>query len=148
MTGRKNRDRELLKNLRMFYVAEQRRYCLKCTCKQNCYVNFESIARKYYYSYTAKMNSSVLHSKHFTIRHESHRVQIQKEMISDLKRENQFLSKELWEFIYIIDLKNEICKPEIKLDFTAHGINGVPLVSHVRTKKWVSPKNTYKIARL
>jgi hypothetical protein len=44
------------------------------------------------------------------------RVQIQKEVISDLKRENQLL----YMGVYMIDLKSEICKPVLKLDFTAH----------------------------
>jgi hypothetical protein len=38
------------------------------------------------------------------------RVQIQKEEISDLKRENQFL------------VKSALCKPVLKLNFTAHAI--------------------------
>ncbi len=40
-------------------------------------------------------------------------VQIQKEVISDLMRENQFLSKEIWESTYTRILV-------LKLDFTAH----------------------------
>ncbi len=48
-----------------------------------------------------------------------YRVQIQKEVISDLKRENQFLSNEIRESIMIV-LSREICQPVIKLDFTAH----------------------------
>ncbi len=39
-------------------------------------------------------------------------VQIQKEVISDLKREDQFLSKEIW-------ASRELCKPRFKLGFTA-----------------------------
>jgi hypothetical protein len=56
-------------------------------CKQNGYVNFVSFARKYYFS--------LVHSIHFTLRHEAHRVQIQKEVISDLMCESQFLSEEI-----------------------------------------------------
>ncbi len=41
--------------------------------------------------------------------------QIQKYVISYLKRKNQLLSKEMWE-----SLNTEICKPVLKLDFTAH----------------------------
>jgi hypothetical protein len=37
-------------------------------------------------------------------------VQIQKEVISDLKRESQFLAKEIWETTFMIDLQREICK--------------------------------------
>jgi hypothetical protein len=46
--------------------------------------------------------------QHSTYRGSSHwqiganRVQIKKEVISDLKRENQFLSKETWESILLI----------------------------------------------
>ncbi len=47
----------------------------------------------------------------------SHGVQIQKEVVSDLKRENQFLFKIYME-IYMIDLEREIC---FKMDFTAPG---------------------------
>ncbi len=62
------------------------------------------------------------------------RVQIQKEVISDLKRENQFLPKEIWESIWLIsrererergrerEREREICIPVLKLDFRAHGI--------------------------
>ncbi len=52
------------------------------------------------------------------------RVQIQKDVISDLKRENQFFSKEM-ESIYAWSLEREICKPVLKLDFTAQGIRFV-----------------------
>jgi hypothetical protein len=37
-------------------------------------------------------------------------------MISDLKRENQFLG------VYMSDLYREICKPALKLYFMAHDI--------------------------
>jgi len=61
----------------------------------------------------------------FRLTAQSSRVQIQQEVISDLKRENQFLSQDIWESIWLmIDLLREICKPVLKLDFnfTAHGI--------------------------
>jgi hypothetical protein len=41
---------------------------------------------------------------------------VQKENISDLKGEKQFLSKEIWEPRLLI------CKPVLKLHFTAHDI--------------------------
>jgi hypothetical protein len=41
-------------------------------------------------------------------------VQTKKEVISDLKRENQLLTSNG-------SLCREICKPVLKLDFTAHG---------------------------
>jgi hypothetical protein len=49
-------------------------------------------------------------------------IQIQKEVISDLKCENLFLSKEICESIWLISREREICEPVLKLDFTAHGI--------------------------
>jgi hypothetical protein len=55
------------------------------------------------------------------------RVQIQKEVISGLKRKNQFfLSKEICG-VCMIDLKREICKPVLKIGFTASWHNGVPV---------------------
>jgi hypothetical protein len=50
----------------------------------------------------------------------SYRVQIQKEVISDLMRENQFLSIDMG--VYTIDLQRGICKPNLKLDFKTHDI--------------------------
>jgi hypothetical protein len=44
----------------------------------------------------------------------------QKEVISDLKRENQFLSKEIWLLIGLISGEGEIYKPVLKLVFTFH----------------------------
>jgi hypothetical protein len=64
--------------------------------------------------------------QHSTYRGSSHwkigsnRVQIQKEVISDLKRENQFLSKRDMG-VYMIDLKRDVCKTILKLDFSAQG---------------------------
>ncbi len=46
---------------------------------------------------------------------------MKKEVICDLKGENQFLSKEIWETI-MIDLQREIGKPVLKLVFAAYGI--------------------------
>ncbi len=46
-------------------------------------------------------------------------VKIQKEVISDLKRENQFLAKEM---VYDWSIKRDLYRPVLKLDFTAHGI--------------------------
>ncbi len=52
------------------------------------------------------------------------RVQIHKEVISDLKLENQFCHKRNWSLLYMvmINLSRDICKPVLKLDFTARGL--------------------------
>ncbi len=47
------------------------------------------------------------------------------EVISYMKRENQFLSKEKWDFIWLISRKRSV-HPVLKLDFMSHN-NGVPL---------------------
>ncbi len=40
-----------------------------------------------------------------------------------MKRENQFLAKDIYMGVYMIDLLRETCKSVLKLDFfTAHGI--------------------------
>ncbi len=53
-------------------------------------------------------------------------VQIRKAEISDSKNENQFfVPRNLG--LYMSDLWREIYKPVLKLEFTAHGVNGVPL---------------------
>ncbi len=49
------------------------------------------------------------------------RVQIQQEVISDLKRENQFLSKGLCESFCVISRERYV-NPGQKLNFKAHGI--------------------------
>jgi hypothetical protein len=46
---------------------------------------------------------------------------IQKEVISDLKRETSFCQKR-YGILYMIDLWREISKPVLKLDFMAHDI--------------------------
>jgi hypothetical protein len=48
-------------------------------------------------------------------------VLIHKEVISDMKRENKFFAIDIWAFIWLM-IKREICKPVLKLDFTAQGI--------------------------
>jgi hypothetical protein len=50
--------------------------------------------------------------------HEIFRVQIQKEAIAHLKRENQFFSTVIWESLKT-DLLREFCKPGLKLDLAA-----------------------------
>jgi hypothetical protein len=51
------------------------------------------------------------------------RVQIQKGVISDLWRENQFLSNQnMGVYMCMIDISKEICKPFFKLDFDARHI--------------------------
>jgi hypothetical protein len=47
---------------------------------------------------------------------------VKKEVISNLKRENQFLSTDISESVGSISREREICKLVLKLDFTAHGI--------------------------
>ncbi len=50
------------------------------------------------------------------------RVQIQKEVISDLKWENQILPKEKWESIWLISKERSV-NMGLKLDITANNLN-------------------------
>jgi hypothetical protein len=74
-------------------------------------------------------------------------VQIQKEVISNLKRENQFLSKEIWESICVLhNLSRDICKPVLKLDFTGNGIMVVcRLCAKIRKMHLMESKNQHKV---
>jgi hypothetical protein len=50
------------------------------------------------------------------------KIQIHKEVISDLNGKVQILSQEIWEPIRFISREREICKPVLKVVFTALGI--------------------------
>ncbi len=51
-----------------------------------------------------------------------HRVRIWKKVISDLKRENQFLSKEIWEFTLNDKPLDKELQTGFKTGFYEHGI--------------------------
>jgi hypothetical protein len=60
------------------------------------------------------------------------RVQTQKDVISDLKRENRFLSIVTWDIKLLIS--REICKPVFKTGFYGAAHNGIPL--RIWTQHW------------